>query len=296
MSGTYHDYYTVALAPAVAGLVAVAGRVLWLRRTSRPARLGLALTMIITAGWAFVLLGRSTTPYDALGWPVLVVGVAAAGAMLAVHLLPRALAAVVLGVALVGAGAGPSAYALQTAATPHTGSIVTAGPVAAGDQQGQAGPAGRTGSQRAPGGSPPGATPGGGPGQAPGQGGAGAGGGTVDSELTSLLSTDANAYTWVAATDGAQSAAPLQLATGHPVLAIGGFTRDPSPTLAEFQQLIAERQIHYYVSGGNGGGGPRGGPAGENGSAAQIAAWVSETYTATTAGGVTVYDLAGASS
>ncbi len=38
MAGVYHDYYTVALAPAIAGLVVVAGEVLWRRRMSRLAR------------------------------------------------------------------------------------------------------------------------------------------------------------------------------------------------------------------------------------------------------------------
>ena len=42
---------------------------------------------------------------------------------------PRRWPAVVLGLALLGAGTGPAAYAVQTAATPHQGSIVTAGPV-----------------------------------------------------------------------------------------------------------------------------------------------------------------------
>ena len=59
MAGTYHDYYTVALAPAIAALVAVAGSVLWDRRSSWLARVGLAASMIATAAWAFVLLGRA---------------------------------------------------------------------------------------------------------------------------------------------------------------------------------------------------------------------------------------------
>ena len=48
--------------------------------------------------------------------------------------------------------------------------------------------------------------------------------------------------------------------------------------------------------GGNFGGGGQGGGQGGNGSAAQITAWVKAHYTATTVGGVTMYDLTKATS
>ena len=56
-----------------------------------------------------------------------------------------------------------------------------------------------------------------------------------------------------------------QLATGDPVMAIGGFNgTDPAPTLAEFERYVAEGKIHYYISGGGGfgGGGFGGGSTG----------------------------------
>jgi 4-amino-4-deoxy-L-arabinose transferase-like glycosyltransferase len=43
MSGTIHPYYAVALAPAIAALVAVGGRVLWRQRDDHLARVTLAL-------------------------------------------------------------------------------------------------------------------------------------------------------------------------------------------------------------------------------------------------------------
>jgi len=49
---------------------------------------------------------------------------------------------------------------------------------------------------------------------------------------------------------------------------------------------VAAGQIHYYVAGG------QGGPGGQSDStAAQIARWVAASFTATTVGGQTVYDL-----
>jgi hypothetical protein len=114
-------------------------------------------------------------------------------------------------------------------------------------------------------------------------------------DLVTLLKQNSRAYTWVAATVGANNAAGYQLATGDPVLALGGFNgTDPSPTLAQFQALVAQGKVHYFV-GGAGPGGGLGGPGrtgtGGSDAAQQIAAWVAANYTATTVGGVTVYDL-----
>ncbi len=107
-------------------------------------------------------------------------------------------------------------------------------------------------------------------------------------EVVAALSEDASSYTWVAAAVGSQSAAGYQLATEEPVMAIGGFNgSDPSPTLAEFQQYVADGEIHWFIAGGGSGG------MGGSGSStsAEITAWVEETFTSTTVDGVTLYDL-----
>jgi 4-amino-4-deoxy-L-arabinose transferase-like glycosyltransferase len=141
----------------------------------------------------------------------------------------------------------------------------------------------------------PGAAAGGAPGGFGGTGGGGFRGGgnvggllngsTPSKALTALLSTDASKYSWVAATVGSNSASGYQLATGDPVMAIGGFNgTDPAPTLAEFERYVSEGKIHYYLGGGGFGGG-------SSGDASQIASWVSSHFTAKTVGGVTVYDL-----
>ena len=110
----------------------------------------------------------------------------------------------------------------------------------------------------------------------------------VSSDMITLLSTNASSYTWVAATTGAQSSASYQLATGYAVMPIGGFNgSDPSPTLAQFKALVAQGRIHYYISSGTSGAGQSGG----SNVSSEIATWVSSTFTATTVGSVTVYDL-----
>ena len=116
--------------------------------------------------------------------------------------------------------------------------------------------------------------------------GGGLGGNTqVSSALVKLLEQDASSYKWVAATEGSEEAAPLELATGDAVMAIGGFNgTDPWPTLAVFKELVAKHEMHYYVGQGSESfGGGRGSSA--------IASWVAAHFKKETVGGQTVYDL-----
>jgi len=279
MAGIYHDYYTVALAPAIGGAVALGGAALWANRGRLIARLLLAATSAGTGLWALILLLQAGSWYTVLGWTVFAVGVASGLALVWIDRLPRMLATITLSTAIAAGLAGPYAYSIDTAATAHTGSIVTAGPLTSFGRGG----GGRGGA----GGQPPAGT------GAPTRTGTGAGtGGLLDgantsTELVNLLSQDAASYTWVAAAVGSQNAASYQLATGDPVMAIGGFNgSDPSPTLEEFKADVAAGTIHYFL------GGTLGGPQnGGSSSATEIATWVSQTFTATTVGGTTVYDL-----
>ncbi|MFD9544362.1 glycosyltransferase family 39 protein [Streptomyces sp. NPDC060022] len=134
------------------------------------------------------------------------------------------------------------------------------------------------------------------PGGATGEGGLGGGGGmggllggsSVGAEARKLLEKNADDYTWAAAAIGSQNAASYQLATGDPVMAIGGFNgSDPSPTLARFKEYVEDGKIHYFVSSGSGGGGGMGG----SGASSQISTWVEENFKEVTAGSATFYDL-----
>ncbi|WP_055637079.1 glycosyltransferase family 39 protein [Streptomyces griseoruber] len=137
----------------------------------------------------------------------------------------------------------------------------------------------------------------GGPGgQTGGGGGMGGGGGvggllngaSVTDEAKKLLEADSGKYTWAAAAIGAQNAASYQLATGDAVMAIGGFNgTDPSPTLAQFKQYVADGKIHYFISSGTGGG--MGGSS--SGTSSQITSWVEANFKKVTVGSATFYDL-----
>jgi 4-amino-4-deoxy-L-arabinose transferase-like glycosyltransferase len=121
--------------------------------------------------------------------------------------------------------------------------------------------------------------------------GGGPGGATTGAALSKLLETGASGYKWAAATVSSTSAASLELnSNGVPVMAIGGFTgSDPAPSLAEFKNLVAEHEIHYFIGGGMGGGGGVGGAGSSD--ASQITSWVESHFTSKTVGGTTVYNL-----
>jgi 4-amino-4-deoxy-L-arabinose transferase-like glycosyltransferase len=237
MQGTIHPYYMIALAPAIGALVAVAGRELWRGRATPLVRASLALMVAATGIWDFVLLDRTPDWLPALRYVVLVAAVAVAIAlMIGVRRSARSATVLLLVSALTGVAAS-AAYAVDTAGQPHSGAIPTSGPSDSGSFGGRGGP-----------------------------GGGGFGGrddATTGSALTNLLKATNN--TWAAAVVSANSAAPLELASGKAVMAIGGFTgSDPSPTLAQFEQDVKAGKIHYFVVGGGpgGGGGLRGGNGG----------------------------------
>jgi 4-amino-4-deoxy-L-arabinose transferase-like glycosyltransferase len=304
--GIIHPYYTVALAPAIGALVGIGATTLWHRRSDAIASSVLALTLAVTTVWSWSLLNRSPDWHPELRTFVLVGGLLAAGALLALPVIRGRVgrAAIACGALLI-AFSGPAAYSLETASTAHAGAIPSAGPTVVGSF---GGPGGFRGGF--PGGANAGGRPGGfagrvaggfpNGGQAPAGGIRGAAGGLLSSsepgaELVALLDAHAGSYTWVAAAVGSNSASGYQLATGDPVMALGGFNgTDPTPTLAQFKAYVAAGAVHYFIAGGDGFGGFGG--FGGRGSAStststEIKTWVSTTFTARTVSGVTVYDL-----
>ncbi len=317
-SGVIHSYYTVALAPAVAALVAIGGLTLWRAHDQVTARIILAVLIAASGLWDYRLLDRTPNWYPELRWIVLIAALAAATVLLTGRrMLARATAGVAVAT-VIALAAAPAAYAIDTAATPHTGSTPASGPSGQGGGMGgfggatgsstrTGGPTGTstgtsTGRPSAAGTAPSGSsattkstTPSAGTrsaGTRPTGTGSSAGGGggtaTTSSALTALLKKSTG-YTWAAATVGSMNSASYQLASGKAVMAIGGFTgSDPSPTLAQFQTYVAAHKIHYFIAAGTGGGG---GQAGGSGTGSAIATWVAAHFKATTVGGQTVYDL-----
>jgi 4-amino-4-deoxy-L-arabinose transferase-like glycosyltransferase len=148
MQGTIHPYYTVALAPAIAALVALAARAAWERRATVTGRLT-CVALVLAAGlWSFVLLGRTSSWQPELRWLVLVLTLVA-GIGLAVPIRPRLAVRGLLAGGLAAALLGTAAFGVATAASPHTGSIPSVGPAAAASAAGGPGTGGGLPSGRA---------------------------------------------------------------------------------------------------------------------------------------------------
>lgn len=324
MAGIFHEYYTVALAPAIAALVGMGAAQAWEKRDDWFGRGTLAAATAAASVWSWVLLSRTTAYGDWLRFGVLALGLGAGALLLGLNLLHRKAIPLVAAAAIVAGLAGPAAYSWTTLQTGHQGSIVTAGP----STGGMGGMGGGRGQMR---GTPPTGTPGGTTGQAPngtagqppnGTGGTGTPGqpptgtggttpgtggttggtqtgrqggmggllnaSTPNTAVVAALQANSSKYTWAAAAIGSQNAAGLQLGSGEPVMSIGGFNgSDPSPTLAQFKQYVAQGRIHYFLASGTGGGM---GGSGSN-TASQISAWVTANFKAVTIGGTTFYDL-----
>jgi 4-amino-4-deoxy-L-arabinose transferase-like glycosyltransferase len=257
MSGIIHPYYTVALAPGIAATLGISARELWHGRANFAARTVLAVMLAVTAVWGFVLLARTPDWQPWIRYTLLVLGAAAVAGLLFGADRFRRLAPVVAVLGLCGALLGTTSFTLATASAAHSGGTPSSGPAVASGR-------GFGGSQR------------------------GFGAGETDSAVIDLLK--GTTTKWAAAQSGAMQAAGLALASGRPVLAIGGFSgSDPAPALRQFQQYVADGDIRYYVDDGRGG---FGGFGGGRGTAGEIQAWVEQNFAPVSAGSATVYDLA----
>jgi 4-amino-4-deoxy-L-arabinose transferase-like glycosyltransferase len=316
--GIIHEYYSVALAPAIGAIVGIGATTFWARRDHPLGRVLLGSVVAVTALWAYVLLNRTPTWFPMLRGALLVGGLVV-GLAVAISPSVRGRVGAALAIAAVALGlAAPAAYTLSTVAKTYGGVLPTAGPASAAGGPGGFGarangglaggaPGGLTGGPpaRGPfGGGPFGggafAPPGPGAGRTGTRGpGGGVGGllnGSEPSAAITALFEKSTGFRWTAAAIGANNAAGYQLASGRAIMAIGGFNgTDPTPTLAQFEQYVRAGDIHYFIAGG-GGGGPGGAGGAGSGTSSAITQWVEQNFTAQTVGGTTIYDLSSAAS
>ncbi|MQY20288.1 hypothetical protein NRB20_33890 [Nocardia sp. RB20] len=319
-NGILHPYYTVALAPAIAGAVGIGAALMWRSRKDIRSRVVLSGTLLVTAALAWVLLHRTSDWLSWLAPTIVAVSVVAAVLLLVIDRLPEVAAAAAISLAVVAGLAGPAAYTVATVTTTHSGAMPSAGPDGAGGFPG-GGHGGPGGGHRNGGSTANGANANGAASSAGGQSNSTSASGTGTSttgtpaansqtgnpggqhggpfgsvepgaKVVAALKSNASNYTWAAATIGSDNAAGYQLAVDSPVMAIGGYNgTDPSPTLAQFKTYVAQHKIHYYIDASVMGG--MGGRSSGSGSEAssEIAAWVKANFTAQTIDGTTVYDL-----
>ncbi|MBV9090215.1 MAG: glycosyltransferase family 39 protein [Mycobacteriaceae bacterium] len=250
MHGMVHPYYCLSLAPAVAAMFVLGVYEMWHNRASRLHRTALAAMLLGTGVWSWWVLGRNAEWLPPLRWAILVVSVIATVVLCrALATDPRGrLAAAALAVALTGGLAGSVGYALATIAAPHQGGA-SVGPVTK-DRGGHGG-----GSRQ----------------------------NTDNPQLDAMLRTTNTE--WSAAINRSSSAAGLELSTNTAVMAVGGFTgSDPVPTLSQFQDYVANRQVSYYIA-------PDENDHGRANSHTDIMTWVAANFRPMKIGSDTVYNL-----
>ena len=111
----------------------------------------------------------------------------------------------------------------------------------------------------------------------------------ADSQLVQYLVEHQHGAAWLVAVASANESAAIQLTSGQPVMAVGGFNGSDTPlTLDQFKQLVKDGKVKYYAISSHGRGGGR--PGGGNN---EITAWVKQTGTVVNYGGsdVTLYEL-----
>jgi 4-amino-4-deoxy-L-arabinose transferase-like glycosyltransferase len=259
--GTFHPYYTVQMAPAIAALAAAGGVALWhLGRRNRALGWVLPATIVVTAAVAVDILNRTPNYYPWLRSAVAIgAAVAAAGLLITMYVRQKWVMIVAAGLAIASLLAAPAAYSLTTVNSAVSGSMPSAGPSVSGRVGTGFGAGGRAG---------PGTTT------------------TANAALISYLEAHRGNAEYLVAAFGASSTEPIIIASGEPVITIGGFNGgDPAPTLAQFEQLVAQGKVRYVLisSGGGGGGfgGGAGGPGG--GTTSSISTWVLSHGTAVSA-------------
>lgn len=260
-SGTIHPYYVVAMAPAVAALVGIGAPYIWQAYTRRTKVAWiLPLSIALTTILSIIMLAYSNY-WPWMMWLVMIAG----GVATILTLLPlsqtKRLKQIILGLAITASMAAPIVFSFSTVATAHSGSIPTAGPGASAMSN--------TNNESA----------------------------RAESTLVSFLLENRHGTTWLAAVNSANESAPIQLSSGQPVMAIGGFNgSDSTLTLSQFKQLVHQDKIRYYVL--NSRHEKSGGPSGMSGpgSNSDILTWVKSTGSKVDYGGTqyTVYDLAAA--
>src|SRR5205823_5527405 len=284
-SGIFHPYYAVVMAPAVGALVGPGMVDLW-RLHSRSIAGGLigAAGLLVTAWWGSQLLARTPDFAPGLGTAELALAALAAAVLLVASFLRRGarVPAAALGAGLVAVLLGPTAYAVATASRAEQGAIPSSGPASAAAFGAGGGFGARAFDGRTP--------PAGGP-----AAGVGGPGGNTSPALLTYLEQHQGGATWLVATSSATGGDTIELATGRPVLAMGGFGgADPAMTVSKLRQLVASGQLRYVLAGGGAGGrfgafaggygapdlggGPPGAGAfpGRGGAAQSVMSWVTQ--------------------
>jgi 4-amino-4-deoxy-L-arabinose transferase-like glycosyltransferase len=225
VSGVIHPYYPVVMAPAIAALVGMGAPMLYenYRRKTNSAIL-LPVAVALTSLTACIILGYETSWLPWLRWVVLGGGLLAAAVLLWQLIQLMRSVKIALIVAALACSIAPTAYAISSVTTAHTGSIPTAGPNGTAMQG--------TNNSTA----------------------------SAEASFVSYLLSRKGSAKWLVAVGTASESAPIQITSGQPVMAVGGFNgSDDALTITKLAALVTDGELKYYavqsggLSGGTGG-------------------------------------------
>ena len=226
--GIFHPYYLIMLAPPVAALVGIGLAALWAayRKGGWQASL-LPVALLATAFWQNVVLAQYP---DWSAWLVpltvggsLVAAVPLIGVRTRETKVWRRVAPGLVSVGLLALLLAPLAWSVTPVlAAPNNASLPLAGPTALGDSSSSWTRLDET----------------------------------ANSGLVSFLQANRDGYFYLVAVTNSQQASSIALATGDPVLAMGGFMgSDPAMTPERLSEMVATGQVRFVMVGGGMGGG-----------------------------------------
>jgi 4-amino-4-deoxy-L-arabinose transferase-like glycosyltransferase len=223
--GLFHAYYLVAMAPALSALAGIGMVSLWsLCATGDIKSLLFPATVIATALWQAYIVNGYLTDYLAVGERWLVPTLIGIGGLTAAALvlLRRVVPSLLGGVALLSLLATPTAWSIGTVLVKGNTGFPAARPPFLND-------AAETQRRRW-------------------SMVAGALGG--DPKLIDFLRSHHRSEAYLLASVNARQAAPVIIATGEPVIALGGFSgRDPILTVDAFARLVDDERLRFVLVG-----------------------------------------------
>ncbi len=249
VAGFFHEYYLVMLAPPLAALVGIGVVELWRVRARHP---WLALGMLlVAAGGTLVLQFNTASAFvGTIGWLPLAVGLFVVGAALCLTPLPLRGVRGEVGFACIVAALllTPGIWSALTNLNASTNQSL---PAAYSGGQASFGPVGRGGANTR------------------------LIGLQVNAALLGYLEANTQGMKYLMAVPSSMQGADYVLATGRPVLYLGGFNgSDPVVTSAGLAQLVADGELRFIYSNGAGGGfGGSPGPGGQS----DISAWIARS-------------------
>jgi 4-amino-4-deoxy-L-arabinose transferase-like glycosyltransferase len=256
--GTWHPYYTTAIAPAVGAVSAAGLALLWrnYRRTVLP------LAIALSAGWAFVLVSRDPSWYGWTRWAVILTAAVAIGGLVATG---GGLSRPALAVGLVSLLLTPAVWSVAAAQSTSSGTLPAAGPAegpGAGTDTGPGKTAG--GPTRMTGGPRHMAQP-----AQPAQpalvivGGSDGTTTLTDAQRRMLdyAGKKSDAPIQLAVNGDAGAVAPFIIGSDAKVIGMGGFGgRDDAPSVEQLGHWVADGTLEFVLSSAANGGTQRQGP------------------------------------